>query len=163
MITRNDSKLAPTSLDPGIAQSPAPSPTVGQGEKRLEVWTYLTKAGGTHLLYNGDRMWAKVTLTLLTAGPAAVGQQAQLTPVLSGKGQLLQTGVPTVFAVPKGNRLWVAATGINPINIVVEAYAWLETLTGLAGAAAGAVQVARAQAAHPTQAPLQRRSTGKVG
>jgi hypothetical protein len=155
---RHIGKLSPTSLDPSIAQAPVPAVTMGQAEKRIEVWTYQTKAGDTEVLYNGDRMWAKVTLTLVTAGPVAVGQQAQLRPVLSGKGQLLQTGIPTVFNVPKGNRLYVAATGVNPISVVVEAFAWLETITGLAGMAAGAAhQVASAQPAQPV-----RRSTGKV-
>lgn len=134
-------KLAPVSLNPTVAQVKAPSATTGQAENRIEVSTYLTKAGPTQVLYNGDRMWARVTLTLKTAGPVAVGQHANLTPVLSGRGQLLQTGVPTPFDVAKGNRLFIAATGVNPVSMKVEAYPWLETLAGLTGAASGVVPV----------------------
>lgn len=127
----NASKIPAVSLDPTIASVQAPAVTTGGAQNRLEMSTYLTVAGGTKVLYNGDRMWAKVTLTLRTAGPVAVGQNAQLTPVLSGKGQLLQTGVPTEFQVAKGNKLYVAATGVNPISVLIEAQPWLETITGL--------------------------------
>jgi hypothetical protein len=132
-------KLAPVSLNPQVAQVRAPAVSTGQAENRTEISTYLTQIGGTAVLYNADRMWAKVTLTLRTAGPVAVGQHANLTPVLSGRGQLLQTGVPATFNIAKGNRLYIAATAVNPVNMMVEAYPWLETITGLAGAASGLV------------------------
>lgn len=137
-------KFAPVSLNPSIAQVRAPAATTGQAENRIEVSTYLTKAGGTFVLYNADRMWAKVTLTLRTAGPVSVGQHANLTPVLSGRGQQLQTGVPTPFNVAKGSKLYIAATGVNPVGVVIEAYPWLETITGLTGAASGVVPAAMA-------------------
>ncbi len=137
-------KFAPVSTNPSIAQVRAPAATTGQAENRIEVSTYLTKAGGTFVLYNADRMWAKVTLTLKTAGPVSVGQHANLTPVLSGRGQLLQTGVPTPFNVAKSSKLYIAATGVNPIGVVIESYPWLETITGLAGAASGVVPAAPA-------------------
>lgn len=146
-------KLAPVSLDPSVAQVRAPAATTGDAENRNEVSTYLTKPGGTQILYNADRMWAKVTLTLKTAGPVAVGQHANLTPVLSGRGQLLQTGVPTPFNVAKGHRLYIAATSVNPVAVLIEAYPWLETITGLAGAASGIVPAA----------PAKMLSAGKVG
>jgi hypothetical protein len=146
-------KLSPVSLNPSVAQVHAPAAVTGAAENRIETSTYLTKIGETQVLYNGDRMWAKVTLTLKTAGPVAVGQHANLTPVLSGRGQLLQTGVPLVFNVAKGNRLYIAATAVNPVSVVVEAYPWLETITGLAGAASGVV---------PTAA-VAMLSTGKAG
>lgn len=135
------SKLGPVSMNQSVAQVRAPAVTTGQAENRVEISTYTTKIGTTDVLYNGDRMWAKVTLTMRTAGPVAVGQNATLGPVLSGKGQLLQTGVPTPFNVPKGNRLYVIASAITPISVLIEAYPWLETITGLAGAASGVVPV----------------------
>lgn len=138
------SKLTPVSLNPTVAQVKAPAVTTGEGENRNEISTYLTKAGGTFILYNADRMWAKITLTLRTAGPVAVGQNANLTPVLSGRGQLLQTGVPAMFTVAKGHRLYIAATAVNPVSMLVEAFPWLETITGLTGAASGIVPAARA-------------------
>jgi len=145
------SKFAPVSMTRTVAEVKAPAVTTGQAENRIEVSTYLAKVSpNSEVLYNGDRMWAKVTLTMRTAGPVVVGQNANLLPVLSGKGQLLQTGIPTVFNVPKGNRLFVAASATTPISVVVEAYPWLETITGLAGAAAGVV-------------PVMMHSTGKAG
>lgn len=113
------------------AQVPAPADTTGAGENRLQTSTFFTKVGGTTVIYTADRMWCKVTLTLQTAGPVAVGQFAQLDPVTSGRGQNLQPGVPTTFNVAKANNLYVAATAINAISLLVEPYPWLETLTGL--------------------------------
>jgi len=155
------SKLPPVSLDPSVAQVQAPAVTTGQAENRMEVSAYLTRAGETQVLYNGDRMWGRVTLTLRTAGPVSIGQQAKLVPVLSGIGQLLQTGVPTVFNVPKGNKLYVAATGVNVIGVLVEAIPWLETITGLLGATAGATRATAVAAVAPPMGA--RRSTGKAG
>jgi len=134
-------KLPTPSLNPSVAQVSAPAVTVGGSENRLEISTYITTVGNVAVLYNGDRMWAKVTLTMRTAGPVAVGQNNQLLPVLSGRGQLLQTGIPTVFNVAKGNRLYIVASAVTPISMVVEAFPWLETITGLAGSASGVVPV----------------------
>lgn len=132
-------KFAPTSTNPNIASVRAPAVTTGGSENRIDIFTYQTKVstGGTEVLYPGDRMWAKLTLTLRGAGPVAVGQNANLTPVLSGKGRLLATGVPTIFNVAKGNKLYIASTAISLVDVVVEAFPWLETITGLAGVAAG--------------------------
>jgi len=132
---RKISKIHAVSLNRNVAQSPVPADTTGNAEIKVNVRTYFTNVpvvgAETPIIYNGDRQWAKVTLTLETAGPVAVGESSQLTPVLSGKGQLLQTGVPTVFNIAKGNKLYVAATGANRISVVVEPYPWLETITGL--------------------------------
>lgn len=128
------SKIGNISLDRNVAQSPEPARIVGQGEHRTFVDTFFTRvpiAGeDTDVIYNGDNMWAKVTLTLETAGPVVVGNLSGITPVLSGKGQLLETDQPTTFTIAKGTRLYVAATGINRIKRVVEPFPWLETLQG---------------------------------
>ncbi len=133
------SKFPPSSLDPSVATVRAPAVTAGGSENRIDIFTYQTKVstGGTDVLYPGDRMWAKLTLTLRGAGPVAVGQNANLTPVLSGKGRILQTGVPAIFNVPKGSKLYIASTAISLVDVVVEAFPWLETITGLVGVAAG--------------------------
>jgi hypothetical protein len=140
------SKLAPTSTDRSIAQVVAPAVTVGQSQVKYDASTYLTRAGGTAILYNGDRTWAKVTLTLRTAGPVAVGQSADLQPVLSGKGELLQTDVPAVFNVAKGDRLYIASTSVNPVGVLIEGYPWLETITGLIGSLTGVTPLAPGKA-----------------
>lgn len=129
------SKIPPVSLHHGIAQTAQPGDTAGTSETKLAIQTYFTTAQlpgqDTPIIYNGDRQWARVTLTLTSAGPVAVGQFAQISPVTSGRGQLLQTGVPTRFDVAKGNRIYITATGLNVVNLTIEAYPWLETITGL--------------------------------
>ena len=130
----SQSKIGSVSLDRTRAQAPQPAVAIGSGEVKTFISTYLTSVPviGEHtpIIYNGDRMWARVTLVLETAGPVAVGQMAELTPVLSGKGMLLQTGVPVTFTIDKGTRLYVAATGINRIKVVVEPVPYLEVITG---------------------------------
>lgn len=128
--TSRTSKIPPSSIDRNVATIQAPSDAAGAVENKLKISTFFTIAGTTQNLYNGDRLWAKVTLTLETAGPVSVGEQNNLQPVLSGNGQLLQTGQPTVFNVAKGNILYVASTSTNRIGVVVEAYPWLEMITG---------------------------------
>lgn len=142
MLSQSVSKVPMSGTDPTIAEVREPAVTAGQSEKRIEISTYTTKAGGTALLYPGNRMWAKVTLTMLTAGPVAVGEQGTLTPVLSGTGELLQTGVPRSFNVAKGSQLFIASTSITPVTMVVEAYPWLETITGLVSALLGGTAAA---------------------
>jgi hypothetical protein len=129
------SKIGPISTNRTVATVQTPAVQSGQSEYRYQANTYITKVPVTgeppQIIYNGDRLWARVTLTLETAGPVAVGENQQLTPVLSGKGQLLQTGVATTFNIGKGNKLYVAATTVNRIKVLVEAVPWLETITGL--------------------------------
>lgn len=124
-------------MDRTTAQVRAPAATTGQSENKIQIRTYLTTPGPSVVLYNGDRMWARLTLTLETAGPVAVGEQSAIVPVTSGKGQLLQAGVPTVFNVAKGNRIYIAANGVNRVSVVIESYPFLETITGLLTALVG--------------------------
>lgn len=137
-------KIAPVSMNRSVAQSPQPADVIGHGQHRTQISTYFTKAPtvgqSPEILYNGDRMWARLTLTLETAGPVAVGQSSSITPVLSGKGQLLETGVPTQFDIAKGTTLYIAATGINRVKVVVAAIPWLETITGLVGSVLAALR-----------------------
>lgn len=125
------SKLPPVSMSRTVAQTTQPSAENGAGENRAKFFTYFTKLGPTETLYNGDRQWASVILTLETAGPVAVGDSSSIVPVLSGKGQLLETDVPTTFTIAKGTRLYVAATGINRIKVEIAPYPWMEQIVGL--------------------------------
>ena len=135
------SKIGPVSLDRNVAQAPAPADTVGGGEIKTFIDTYFTKipvdGEPTDIIYNGDRLWAAVTLTLETAGPVAVGHMSSIAPVLSGKGQLLETGRPTTFIIAKGTRIYVVATGINRIKRTIEPIPWLEMISGLVSRIAG--------------------------
>lgn len=138
------SKIGHVSTDRNRAQSPEPANTTGEAEHRTFVDTYFTRVlppgTETDIVYNGDNMWARVTLTLETAGPVAVGNLTSISPVLSGKGQLLETDTPVSFWIAKGTRLYIAATGINRVKRVVEPIPWLETITGLVGALLGAAR-----------------------
>jgi len=123
------------------------TPSPSASDNRTLATTYFTKGPvngeSTPILYNGDRLWAKVTVVLETAGPVAVGTAANLTPVLSGKGQLLQTNVPREFWISKGTRLFVAATGVNRLALTIEPAAWLEQIAGfLSGVLAGISAIA---------------------
>lgn len=129
------SKIGAVSLDRTVAQTPKPARTTGGGEIRTFVDTYFTRllppGEPTDIIYNGDRMWAKVTLTLETAGPVAVGNMSSLAPALSGKGQLLETGVPFTFTIAKGTKLYVTASGINRVKRTIEPFAWDEQKVGV--------------------------------
>jgi hypothetical protein len=130
-------KLGPnTSTDRNQGSVQAPSATVAGAELTTEIYTFFarpTTDGQLPVIYNGDRQYAQVYLTLETAGPVAVSTKQQILPVLSGKGQLLETGVPLLFSLAKGNRLWVATTSINRIKVTVQPLPWLEQFAGLLG------------------------------
>ena len=46
------------------------------------------------------------------------------------QGISLQTGVPVVLDVARGNRLFVLSSAVNRITVVVAPYPWLEVITG---------------------------------
>lgn len=140
MATRNPPPSRPSSLGvstarPDRTQASAP-PVVGFGgqvERGTDIFTYITPVGinigqNTPVLYNGDRLWADVVLELETAGPVAVGTRADIAPILSGKGQLLQTGVPLRFRIAKGTRLYILATAINRVKVTIEPIPWAEEI-----------------------------------
>lgn len=126
-------KIGPVSTDRNVAQvTSAPSPDNGRGENRTQAFTYFTKpAGASDILYNGDRMWVRIVLTLETAGPVAVGQQSKLSPELSGKGQLLPTGRQREFTIAKGTRLYISSPSVNRVAVTIEPLPWLEQIVGL--------------------------------
>lgn len=94
-----------------------------------DAFTFFTKASNTpQQLYTGDRAWVNVKVLLETAGPVAVATKQNFLPVTSGKGRQLRTGVETVFALPKGMRLWIASTAVNRVSVTVEPIPWLEQL-----------------------------------
>lgn len=131
------SKVGAVSTDRNVAQAPRPASETGAVDGRTLLQTYFTSLPNigedTPILYNGDRLWARITLTLETAGPVAVGTQSNISPVLSGKGQLLQTGVPLTFDIMKGTRLYILSTGINRVKYSTAPIPWLEMIAGLVG------------------------------
>lgn len=126
--TRNTSVLRPGPIqrsrpDRSVADAPPIASQQGQAQDKTDIKTYLTDPDGvSRIIYNGDRLWAKVVLWLETAGPVAVGNMANITPVLSGKGELLETGEPMEFIIAKGTRLYIASTSILARTAASRAY-----------------------------------------
>jgi hypothetical protein len=107
-------------------------------QARTEIYTYFTAPGETRLLYSAPT-WVHCRLTLENAGPVSVGTSQVLTPVLSGRGILLLTGVEVEFTLSKGGRLFIAAEAINRVKFIVEPFAWLEQLYAASAGAASSL------------------------
>lgn len=121
-----------------VGVPPTPAPDFAQAVTNYSAFTYFTRVGpdqggSAFILYNGDRAWAEVSLTLQTAGPVTVGKESNLFPITSGRGIQLITNVEQRFTIAKGDRLYVAATSVNSISVMVKAFPWLEQIAGLAG------------------------------
>lgn len=84
-----------------------------------EISTYFTQIGDSRLLFSAN-FWCKAKLTLETAGPVAAGTRESLTPVLSGLGILLDTGVEQEWVLAKGDRIFITAESVNRVKFVVE-------------------------------------------
>lgn len=128
----------PARPNPSQATPPPIVSGGGQQDRVTEIFTYNTyvgspdPSGATPILYNGDRNWAKVTLTLDTAGPVVVGNRADLAPIFSGKGWTLTTGEPVTFTIAKGTRLYVLSSSVNRVKVEIAPVPWLEQITALA-------------------------------
>jgi hypothetical protein len=134
-------QLAPIATTSAIAPSSGQAPKYTSGDvpsgalpgvqtavqQQTEIYTYFTRAGETKLLYSGVK-WVQMKLTLETAGPVAVSNKAQVTPVLAGKGILLPTGEEVKFIVGKGTRIYIAAESINRVKVIIEPIPFLEEI-----------------------------------
>ena len=128
-------KLGPiVNTNRNVGSVQAPSASIAGAELATEIYTFFarpTTDGQLPVIYNGDRQYAQVILTLETAGPVAVSTKQQILPTLSGKGQLLETNFPLSFTLAKGNRLWVSTTSLNRIKVTIQPLPWLEQFAGL--------------------------------
>jgi hypothetical protein len=135
--SRPGDKTGMTKLgNPAIATPPEPSQQTGAGANRTQIYTYIAQPGATKLLYNGDRLWARVTLTLETAGPVVIGDQQQLLPIARGIGDSLRANVPYEVVIARGTKLYIATTAFNRVGVKIEPLPWLEQITAIAGIAA---------------------------
>lgn len=133
---RPGDKIGMTDLgNRAVAVPPAPRQETGAGANRTQIYTYIAQPGPTKLLYNGDRLWAKLTLTLETAGPVVVGEQSNLLPVARGVGDTLRVNEPYEVVIARGSKLYIATTAVNRVGVKVEPLAWLEQITALVGIA----------------------------
>jgi hypothetical protein len=91
------------------------------------LYTFFTKATGiTELIYsNNEREWVKLSLTLQTVGPVDVGTSQNIEPVNSGKGQGLQSGIPTVIVLPPSQRLFIISNTVDRVSFSIEPLPWL--------------------------------------
>lgn len=124
--------------DRSQAKGNAVGTTQGTSSNKTEASTYITKVGVTDTVYDGSRLWARVTLTLETAGPVSAGTKQNLLPVLGGAGITLDTGVDRVFTISKGNQLFIAANAVSRVKVVIESLPWLEQIAGTVAQVAGA-------------------------
>jgi hypothetical protein len=115
-------------------EASSPAPNARTPENTTEIYTYIAKPTpdrAPQVLYNGDRQNARLRLTLETAGPVAISNKQNIYPVLSGKGVLLENGVPLTMTIAKGNRVFVASTAANRIKVEVEPIPWMEQITAI--------------------------------
>jgi hypothetical protein len=109
---------------------------------RTEIYSYFTEASSeTQLMYSAEN-WVKIKLTLQTAGPVSVGTSASIVPAISGRGILLDTGVPFETNLAKGTRFYVTSETVNRINVTIEPIPWLEQIDEDAISSQGAVRKA---------------------
>ena len=87
-----------------------------------DMRTFFTDATGETKLFYTSQNWVQVTLILETAGPVAISTQPDISPVLSGKGRLLITNALTIFTLPRGSSLYIAANAINRVSMAIEPY-----------------------------------------
>lgn len=130
-------RTPPQRPNPSQATPPPIASGGSQQDRVTEIYTYNTAvgspdpSGATPVLYNGDRNWARVTLTLDTAGPVVVGNRAELGPIFSGRGWTLTTGEPITFTIAKGTRLYILSSSINRVKVEIAPVPWLEQITAL--------------------------------
>jgi len=94
-----------------------------------DIYTYFTRSTGENELLYSAEAWVRITLVLETAGPVAVSTRESVIPVLSGKGILLDPSrIPSVFTIPRGNRIFISAESINRVKVFIEPIPWLEQI-----------------------------------
>lgn len=94
-----------------------------------QIYTYFTTPGNTDLLYaTNETDWQLIRLRLETAGPVAIGTAQEITPVGSGRGTLLPTGLTVDVELPPSSRLYIAADAVNRVAIQIEHNPWLRQI-----------------------------------
>ena len=139
----------PGSLEPAIEPS-------RRATGRINMYTYFTIPDGDQHRFYDAATWARVRLTLETAGPVGVSQRKDISPVLSGKSRLLPIGEEIEFDMTPGTRLYIVSDTVNRVSVVIQPIPWLETITAEIGRVgttiASAVRGARAVGAAITGA-----------
>lgn len=116
-------------LSRALPTQPAPA-SAGPGDvfNLTEPKTFITRPGAIIQLISAQQPWAKVTLTLETAGPVEVSSSSNWT-FLNGQGQTLITNVPLEYFIAKGNNLYVQAGSAERVRFTLQPLPWLELIT----------------------------------
>jgi hypothetical protein len=129
----------PTELGRSMPADRATTPTNARETEvrgRTQIYTFFTVAGKQQLLYSADK-WTKVSLLLENAGPVDISTSESVLPVLSGRGASLLPNIERSFTLSPGDRLTIASTTVNRVQVFIEPYPWLEsmllTLRGILG------------------------------
>ncbi len=84
------------------------------------IYTYTTVPDGqTRRLYDA-KLSVKVSMRLDTAGPVAMGTRHDLSPLLSGKGVLLNSEDWTDFELNLGDRLFIIAETVERVQFLIQ-------------------------------------------
>ena len=129
----------PANKNPLSKFAPPAQPTVKATATKTRMFTYFTEAGETKLLYTAEG-WIKARLILENAGPVTVGTDQNITPVLSGKGRILPTGTEVEFYLSRGDRLFIAAEGVNRVSFTVDPVPFLGSIEAALDAIAGLIR-----------------------
>ncbi len=117
-------------LGRAIPNAPAPAQADQRaGNYNTTAYTFFTPAGQVVPFYTATLAWAKITLTLETAGPVEISEKANFT-FLSGQAQALITNVPLSFTIAKGNTMYLGSSTVNRVKVTVEQFPWLEQIVG---------------------------------
>lgn len=93
-----------------------------------EIYTYFTRPNNKSNLFYTAEKWIKVSLLLETGGPVAVSTRQDILPVLSGKGISLRTGEVRTWDLERGDRLYIASTSSNRVQVITQPIPWLESI-----------------------------------
>jgi hypothetical protein len=95
---------------------------------RTDVYTYFTVPSREPFLLYSAENWVKIKLVLETSGAVAVGTAAEISPVLSGHGRLLDTDEEYETSIAKGTRFYIASETVNRVSVTIEPIPWLQQI-----------------------------------
>lgn len=129
-VPGNEQAAIEKGIAPGVTEE---KPAIPAATGRVDMSTYFTKpTGRSEVLYRAES-WVRIRLMLETAGPVSVGSRDNVTPVLSGAGILLPINVEITFPMTQGNRIFIAATAINRVRVIIEPIPWEEQKATMLG------------------------------
>jgi hypothetical protein len=135
-LRKNESlqQIAKSLTAPGDQGRSVPAPIRGtvtdktDAPGHTDIYTYFTRPNGKSNLFYSAEKWVTVSLLLETGGPVSVSTRQDILPVLSGKGISLRTGEVRQWELARGDRLFIASTSSNRVQVITQPVPWLESL-----------------------------------